>query len=120
VLHRISFRRGDLLEPLESQVDVIAANLPYVTEADWQQLPRHIREHEPRLALASGRDGLDAIRALLIQAPRYLRPGGSIFLEFGVGQNEAIQELARKAFPAAEVKTDPDFAGIPRLLTIKT
>ena len=117
---RIAFRRGDLLQPLETKVDVIVANLPYVTEADWKQLPRQIREHEPRLALAAGFDGLDAIRALLHQAPRYLRAGGSMFLEFGIGQDEAIEELARTHFPTANVRLKPDFAGIPRLVVIET
>jgi release factor glutamine methyltransferase len=118
VERRIVFRRGHLLEPLDTTVDVIAANLPYVTERDWQQLPVLIREHEPRLALASGEDGLDAIRALLQQAPRYLRPGGSVFLEFGIGQAEAIEGFAREAFPTASVDIRLDFAGIPRLLVI--
>jgi release factor glutamine methyltransferase len=117
---RISFRRGDLLEPLDIRVGVIAANLPYVTEADWRALPREIREHEPRLALASGADGLDAIRALLLQAPRYLERGGALFLEFGIGQDEAIQAAARQRFPSASIETRRDFAGIPRLLVVDT
>jgi release factor glutamine methyltransferase len=120
VEQRISFRRGDLLEPLDARVDVIAANLPYVTENDWRALPREIRKHEPRLALASGVDGLDAIRALLLQAPRYLERGGAIFLEFGIGQDEAIQASAREHFPSASIETRRDFAGIPRLLVVDT
>lgn len=120
VEQRISFRRGDLLEPLDVRVDVIAANLPYVTEDDWRALPREIREHEPRLALASGADGLDAIRALLLQAPRYLERGGAIFLEFGTGQDEAIQAAARGHFPGASIETRRDFAGIPRMLLVDT
>jgi len=118
VAHRIAFRRGDLLEPLDTTLDVIVANLPYVTEPDWRQLSREIREHEPRLALASGDDGLDAIRALLRQAPRYLRPDGSIFLEFGIGQSEAIEALGREHFSQAEVEVVSDFGGIPRMLKI--
>jgi release factor glutamine methyltransferase len=119
VERRIVFRRGDLLEPLDTEVDLIAANLPYVTERDWQQLPASIREHEPRLALASGDDGLEAIRALLNQAPRYLRPGGAMLLEFGIGQASAIEMLARTAFPGAAVDVRSDFAGIPRLLVVR-
>ena len=120
VASRISLRRGDLLEPIETKVDIIVANLPYVTEADWQQLPREIRAHEPRGALASGTDGLDAVRALLRQAPRYLHPGGAVYLEFGIGQAGAIQEIARHGFPVADIAVQEDFGGIPRLLTVRT
>jgi release factor glutamine methyltransferase len=118
VMQRISFHRGDLLEPLETAVDVIAANLPYVTESDWRALPREIRDHEPRLALAAGDDGLDLVRALLAQAPRYLAMNGAVFLEFGIGQNYAIQAAARQWFPAAAIETRKDFGGIPRLLIV--
>lgn len=120
VARRIAFRRGDLLEPIDCRVDVLAANLPYVTFTDWQQLPAGIREHEPRIALEAGADGLDAIRALLLQAPRYLRPSGLVLLEFGVGQAEAIEAAAKAAFPAASVLILNDFSGIPRLLSIGT
>lgn len=116
---RISFRRGDLLTPLDRPVDVIAANLPYVTEADWQALPASIREYEPRQALASGADGLDAIRALLRQAPSYLAPGGAVVLEFGIGQARAIEAAARAALPRAAVEIRADFAAIPRLLVAR-
>lgn len=118
VEQRISFRHGDLLEPLDTRVDVIVANLPYVTEGDWRALPREIRDYEPRLALASGDDGLDAIRALLQQAPHYLKPGGVVFLEFGIGQDNAIQKAARHCFPGAAIESYADFSGIPRMLVI--
>ena len=119
VERRIVFRRGDLLEPLDAKVDIIVANLPYVTEGDWRELPRQIREHEPPMALAAGEDGLDAIRALLRQAPPYLRPGGSVFLEFGTGQAEALEALAGFQFPGARIEVQRDFGGIPRMLAIK-
>jgi release factor glutamine methyltransferase len=117
---RIAFRRGDLLEPIDVGLDLIVANLPYVTSEDWERLPRHIRDHEPRLALEAGQDGLAVIRRLLRQAPAYLRAGGDVMLEFGVGQSEAIQALARDHFSSADITVREDLAGIPRLLTIAT
>jgi release factor glutamine methyltransferase len=89
-----------------------------VMESDWRALPREIRDHEPRLALAAGDDGLDLVRALLAQAPRYLAMNGAVFLEFGIGQNYAIQAAARQWFPAAAIETRKDFGGIPRLLIV--
>jgi release factor glutamine methyltransferase len=113
---RISIRRGDLLEPVPSYLDLIVANLPYVKEADLLNLEPELREYEPRLALAAGPDGLRLIRRLLHQAPRYLRPGGAVCLEFGYGQSQAVMFLARAALPAASVSLRHDLAGQPRVL----
>jgi len=75
-----------------------------------------VRAHEPLLALAGGADGLDLIRALLHQAPRYLRPGGAICLEFGIGQSHALIEALAHYFPSADSQVFDDFAGLPRVL----
>jgi release factor glutamine methyltransferase len=117
---RILFLHGDLLSPLEAPVDVVAANLPYVTTGDWDALEPELHDHEPRLALDGGADGLDLIRQLLKQAPAYLRQGGAVVLEFGIGQRDAICELATDAFPSARITVHEDFSGIPRVLTIET
>ena len=116
VEHRISFRHGDLLLPVHAYVDFIVANLPYVTSEDWRGLAPEVREHEPALALRGGEDGLDLIRSLLAQAPRYLRPGGAVCLEFGIGQAEALRQCAQSYLPGTEVEVFDDFAGIPRVL----
>ena len=57
---------------------------------------------------------------LLKQAPDYLRPGGALVLEFGIGQRDAICALAGDAFPSARITVQEDFSGIPRMLTIET
>ena len=116
VNRRISFRHGDLLLPVDTYVDLIVANLPYVPDATWRTLDPEVRDHEPRLALAAGSDGLDLIRSLLHQAPRYLRPNGAICLEFGFGQSDAMKQLATATLPGATVHVFDDFAGIPRVL----
>ena len=113
---RIAFRHGDLLTPVSCYVDLIIANLPYVTAADPRNLAPEVREHEPPLALLGGEDGLDLVRALLRQAPRYLRPKGAICLEFGAGQADALRELSATYLPDATASMYEDFAGIPRVL----
>ena len=116
---RIAFRPGHLLAPLHDYVDLIVANLPYVTTDEWTRLPAELREHEPRIALDGGEDGLDLIRALLSQAPRYLRPGGRLLLEIGEGQVEPLASFIRPSLPrATQWSVEPDFAGIPRLLSV--
>ena len=116
VARRISFRHGDLLCPVDTYVDLIVANLPYVTDDDWRNLEPEVRDHEPSLALRGGGDGLDLIRSLLHQAPRYLRQGSAICLEFGAGQKQSLLPEVEACFPGAGVQVFDDFAGIPRVL----
>lgn len=122
VSERIVFLQGDLLAGLPGPVHVIAANLPYVTTAEWEALPRSIRLHEPRLALDGGADGLDQIRRLLApaEAPAYLLPGGVLVLEIGSTQGPAAAQLVRAAFPAARVQVKQDYAGLDRLVVAET
>jgi release factor glutamine methyltransferase len=119
VAARIEFRQGDLLEPLTELVDVIAANLPYVTTADWEHLPPEIRDHEPRAALDGGLDGLRVIERLLRAAPAYLRPGGALFAEIGDGQGEAASAIANDVFAGAKVEIAHDLAGKDRVLVVR-
>jgi len=119
VADRITWLEGDLLTPLPEPVDVILSNPPYVAETEWASLPLSVR-HEPRAALLSGVDGLDALRTLLKQAPPCLRPGGALFVEIGERQGDAAQVLAQAAFPTARVQILPDLAGKVRLLKVAT
>jgi release factor glutamine methyltransferase len=119
VERRIAFRQGHLLTPIHDYVDLIVANLPYVTTSEWVRLPPELREHEPRMALDGGEDGLDLIRALLRHTPRYLRPGGHVLLEIGEGQVEALAGFIFEALPRWTLwSAETDFAGIPRVLTV--
>ncbi len=91
---RIELIRSDLFSGLaDRHYDLIISNPPYVTGASMRALPAEYR-HEPALALASGEDGLDAVRTILAGAHAHLKPGGILAVE--VGGNRAIVE---KAFP---------------------
>ena len=87
------------------EYDLVLANLPYVAEGDWDGLAPEIRLYEPRDALVSGADGLDAIRALVSAAP----PGARLALEHAPHQAEAVRELL------AAPRTLPDLAGRDRV-----
>ena len=119
VAGRIEFRHGDLLDPLTEPVDVIAANLPYVTTADWERLPPEIRDNEPRAALDGGPDGLRIIERLLREARAYLRPNGALFAEIGDGQGEAASAIAKEVFAGAGVEIVHDLAGKDRVLVVR-
>lgn len=116
---RVTFLRGDLLEPLHELVDVIVANLPYIPSEVIPTLQPEVRDHEPRLALDGGPDGLDLIGQLLAQAPRRLRDGhGSIILEIGHDQAEALRCLASELLPGCEMRMVCDLAGIERVAVV--
>ncbi|MCR4347836.1 MAG: 50S ribosomal protein L3 N(5)-glutamine methyltransferase [Sulfuricaulis sp.] len=92
---RVQLLRSDLFQALKGKrYDVIATNPPYVTRAEMKSLPREYR-YEPELALISGRDGLDAIKRILAEAPEHLTFGGILVGEVG---NSAI--TLQKKFPS--------------------
>ena len=116
---RVHCLQGDLLSPLHCPVDLITANLPYVTTAEWQELAPEIRDHEPRAALDGGPDGLDLIRRLLATAGPHLQPGGAVLLEIGASQGTAVTDLAREHFPEAHLQLLQDYAGLDRLVIVE-
>ncbi len=106
-LANVAFRHGDWFAPLAgARFDVIAANPPYVAEGDPHLLQGDLR-FEPAPALASGVDGLDAIRSIVREAPAHLRPGGWLLLEHGLEQGSAVRALLHAA-GFAEVATHRD------------
>lgn len=116
---QVHLRHGDLLTPLPEAVDIIVANLPYISSAVYPKLDADIRDYEPKLALEAGAEGLDAITRLLQQAPRYLRPGGAIFLEISYDQGKAVTALAQSHLPSAyDILLRQDYHGHDRLITI--
>ncbi len=122
VAGRITFLRGDLLAPLPEPVDLLTANLPYVAPGD-PHVPPTVSRYEPALALYGADDALGAglghIRRLLEQAPAKLRPGASLYLEFGYEQRPAVERLARGAFPDARLRVGADYAGWDRYIEIR-
>ena len=93
----VAFRQGDWLEPLAGErFDLIASNPPYLAQGD-PHLGRGDLRFEPATALASGADGLDALRTLARDAPTHLVPGGWLLLEHGWNQGAAVRGLLRDA-----------------------
>jgi release factor glutamine methyltransferase len=115
---RITLLCGNLLEPLPKRVNIIVANLPYVRSCDLTTLSQEITGFEPTTALAGGEDGLGIMRCLLDQLPGRLYPGGSLLLEVGQGQAEAVRSLVNTNFPQANTRSIPDLSGIHRAVKV--
>jgi release factor glutamine methyltransferase len=111
---RVLLVRGDLLTWLGAPVDLILANLPYLTPEQFSS--NSDLGAEPRLALVSGEDGLGAIRRLLADAGRVLAPGGALALELDPSQAQTITGLAAAALPDARVSVNKDLAGRDRFV----
>lgn len=111
---RVQFRQGDWWAPLAGEsFDLVASNPPYIAEDDPHLACGELR-FEPRAALASGPEGLDAIRAIVRDAPVHLRPAGWLLLEHGRDQGAAVRALMAQA-GLAEVVTERDLEGRERV-----
>lgn len=107
----------DAVEPPAGGWDAIAANLPYIPAYELETLQPEVRDHEPRLALYGGEDGLEVVRRLVEQAagPRGLAPGGPLFLEVGHDQADRVCAWMReRGWEEPEVRKD--YGGIPRIV----
>lgn len=107
---QVEFRRGSWLDGAQGAYDLVVSNPPYVAAQD-----PHLADlrHEPLDALAAGTDGLDAVRAIVAQAPRHLCAGGWLLLEHGWDQAEAVRGLLAAA-GLQQVQSRRDLAGMDR------
>ena len=103
---------GDLDEPLPAslrgRVDLLVANVPYVPTDDIALMPPEARDHEPRVTLDGGADGLDVLRRVAAVAPRWLAPGGHLLVETSEAQAAAAVDAFTAAGLAARVVVDED------------
>lgn len=93
--------------------DLVVSNPPYIPSAEVDALPPLIRDHEPRLALDGGPDGLGVIRQVILDCTQALRPGGRLFLEIGEDQGLSVRRLLERAGYGA-VAVGKDLAGHDR------
>lgn len=110
LLAQIRFLKSDCFAqiPAEAQFDLIASNPPYIPDAEIETLDMDVRQHEPRLALAGGADGLVFYRKIIQEAVPRLKEGGKLLLEFSPEQEAALRELftASDSYRNIRVKTD--------------
>ena len=113
----VHFHEGDLLAPLSpAAYDAILSNPPYIPDADIERLAPEVRSYEPMTALKGGEDGMDFYARLVEAAPQYLRAGGFLAVEAGIGQAQKIRALAKE--PWGDVEILHDLAGIERVVVL--
>jgi len=119
VEERLEFRCADFtrIELAPASLDMVVANPPYVTEAEYAELSREVRDFEPVGALVSPDEGLAHIRGLARVAKTALKPGGTLLCEFGSGQGRAVLDFFRnpdQGFAAPVILRD--YSGLDRML----
>ena len=121
VRDRLSLVASDCFSALESsnvRFSMIVSNPPYVAASALDGLQREVREHEPRVALSPGADGLSVIKRIVADAPGFLNSGGHLLLEIGFDQHEAVRELFNEEVWQL-LDIHKDLQGIPRTVAVR-
>ena len=118
---RVEFRVGDLFTPFETpqllgQADVVTCNPPYISSAKVGKMRREISSYEPTLAFDGGPLGVTILLRTIAQAPRYLKPGGHLGFEVGLGQGPAAARFLARTGVFTDIQTFNDAAGQIRCL----
>lgn len=113
---RIEFIESDWFNRVEGAFDLIASNPPYICTDDVGGLPKEIREHEPRVALDGGADGLERIRAIVSQVVHHLLPDGTVLMEIGHDQGARVKTMLED-IGLVHVTVERDMAGKERFIS---
>jgi release factor glutamine methyltransferase len=103
---------------LRGRLDLVVSNPPYVTDAEFAQLPDEIARYEPHRALVAGPRGTEALEHLLTVAPRWLGERATMVCEIAPHQADPVRDLAR-SMRYSEVEVRPDLTGRPRALVAR-
>lgn len=115
----VTFYQGNLIMPIienKQMIDILVSNPPYIPQSEIEGLMPEVKDYEPTLALAGGKDGLDYYRQILEQSQQVLKRPGLIAFEIGIHQSKAIEQLCNQS-GADQVRVIPDYQGIPRIIT---
>jgi release factor glutamine methyltransferase len=115
---RCHFVQSRWADAVSGPFDLIVSNPPYIASGVIPTLDEEVREHDPRLALDGGPDGLEPYRILLTEAEQLLAPGGLLAVEIGYDQAEALSHMA-KLHGLEILRTAHDLSGNPRCIAMK-
>jgi release factor glutamine methyltransferase len=105
---------------LGGKCDFIVSNPPYVSRKEWTRLPREIKDYEPLRALVAGKTGFEIIQRLALEAPNYLKPGGSLLFEIGYYQKDEVKSLLASNPSWEDIDFFKDLSGNWRVALGKT
>lgn len=113
----IQFSHGDLLsgQPKDA-FDLIVSNPPYVSESEYDALPRDVREFEPKLALVGGKAGDELVQTLVTQAANCLKPQGRILIEISPMLDDAVRSFLESQPAFEQVAVQKDLAQLARVV----
>ncbi|RPH93013.1 peptide chain release factor N(5)-glutamine methyltransferase [candidate division KSB1 bacterium] len=120
VAERVNPILADLFTPrftssLAPPYDLVVSNPPYVTEAEYPELPPEVRNHEAKHTLVAEQNGLAFYRRIAELLPQLLKPKGLLIVEIGHGQNAAVSNIFSEL--PCRINVRSDMAGIPRIIT---
>jgi release factor glutamine methyltransferase len=114
---RVHFRKSDLLAAFPRDTfDFVVSNPPYVGDSEADKVQKQVRDFEPRIAVFSGKEGIEVYRRLIPQAREALKPGGWFVAEIGFSAEEKVKELLAGW---ADIQVTADLQGIPRVIAAR-
>lgn len=111
---KVAFSVSDLFKSVEGSFDLVTANPPYIPTKDIDTLDTNVKNFEPKLALDGGVDGLDIYRKIASTVDSHLNGGGTLLLEFGIGQAQDIKDI----FSHYNTEIIRDLEGVERIAVV--
>ncbi|OPX26151.1 MAG: protein-(glutamine-N5) methyltransferase, release factor-specific, partial [Candidatus Cloacimonas sp. 4484_140] len=117
-IENISLLHSNIFDKVTGTYDCIISNPPYISENEFMELPKEIKDHEPKEALFAKEDGLEFYHKILQNAEKYLKKDGRIFFEIGAYQKEELSNLAEQYnYKIIDIKKD--YNDFNRVLILK-
>ncbi len=121
VTQRIRFIKSDLLGAVQapSEFDIVCTNPPYVSESEYDELSRSVRDHEPKAALVAGPKGTEVIERILAETPKRIRAGGQLIIELSPMIAGACLKMSQDSEDFTDARLIKDIEGHKRILSMK-
>ena len=116
---RIDFRKSDFFSAIgeDERFDVIVSNPPYIADVDYDDLPPEVKA-DPRIAMTSGAEGMDAISVIIREGYKYLAPGGRIMFEMGYDQAEKVAAIVGEVDAYTSFSVLKDLNDLDRIIIL--
>jgi release factor glutamine methyltransferase len=112
----IEFLKGDLFTPVKGLFDIIVSNPPYISAAEYEELPRGVKDFEPKIALLAGQTGVEFYEKLIYQSKNHLKKDGWLLMEIGAPQAEKIRVIMQECAFFENIDVRRDYAGHDRVI----